>query len=306
MLVSKSMVGGGSAKRRNASHATCLALALLAFACLLLTFAGAAGATVITHVSYGPRMRQYLDIYPSRTPNAPVVVLVHGGGWRVFDDLQRFERESEALQKQGITVFTINYDQDSPTKPAFPTEPNDVELAIQWAIENAARFDGNPNDVVLVGGSAGGQLVDVAGEQMDAASPGSIRGVVSLSGPSDFLTLVPLIQEGIVENENFITSVYQAVGREENGTPYMFATQAGEEAYERTWSPADNPIANCPKWLLFNSQDELIPLSQEQEMYERLEASGCPATMDVVPGTKHAFAYWNSVSETVASFVKSA
>ncbi len=306
MLVSMSMVDGDTEDRRRASRPAHLALALVALACLLLTFAGAAAANVISHVSYGPRLRQYLDVYPSKTPNAPIVVLVHGGGWRTFDSLLRFERESEDLQRAGITVFTISYDQDNPSKPAFPLEPNDVELAIEWATENATRFNGNPNDLVLVGGSAGGQLVDVAGEQMDAASPGMVRGVVSLSGPSDFLTLVPLIQEGIVENENFITSVYQAVGREENGTPYMFPTQAEQESYERSWSPADDTVANCPKWLLFNSENELIPLSQEQEMYERVKASGCTATMVVVPGTKHAFAYWPSVSETVANFVKSA
>ena len=190
------------------------------------------------HVPYGPKMQQNADIYQSRKPDSPIVILVHGGGWRFLFPLSRFERESRLLQAEGFTVFTVQYQQDNPNRPAFPLEPDDVELAAQWAIANAGEYNGNPHDVVLLGGSAGGQFVNVAAEQLNAEAPGAIKGVVSLSGPTDFRSLVPMIEEGFVENENFITSVYQAVGREEDGASYLYPTEAEEEAYEATWSPA--------------------------------------------------------------------
>lgn len=77
-------------------------------------------------------------------------------------------------------------------------------------------------------------------------------------------------------------------------------------AYAEEWSPALNiPTSNCPAWLLFNSEAELIPLSQAEEMYANLLNANCSATLDVVPGTRHAFAYFRDVENTIFSFIRS-
>ncbi|MCW3069602.1 MAG: esterase/lipase, partial [Solirubrobacterales bacterium] len=152
---------------------------LLALAMLALAAPSAFGAKVASpfgavyeHLSYGPRLAQQVNVFDSGTPNSPIVVLVHGGGWRIQYTLSRFASESMALQQQGFTVFDINYRQDSERRPAFPVEPEDVMLATRWAIDNAASFHGDPRSVFLLGGSAGGQLAGIAAEQMNAASPG--------------------------------------------------------------------------------------------------------------------------------------
>jgi acetyl esterase/lipase len=259
---------------------------------------------VYERLPYGPEWRQVLDVFASTTPKAPIVVLVHGGGWRFYFALSQFASESEALQAQGFTVFDITYRQDSETKPAFPVEPNDVMLATRWAIANAARFNADPGNVTLLGGSAGGHLVSLAAEQLDAASPGTVKGVVTLSAPTNFMTLLQMIQEGKITNEDFIFSVQQALGRDP-GTN-VFATRSEEEAYPQVWSPALHVGAQgCPKWLLFNSEAELIPLSQAQEMDHALLGAGCRATLQVVPGTRHAFGYFPKVGSTIFSFVRS-
>jgi|GEM_PF-2007840 acetyl esterase len=260
--------------------------------------------TVYEHLLYGPKFRQNLNVFVSATPDSPIVVLIHGGGWRYYDALVHFEMESLALQQQGFTVFTINYDQDSETTPAFPGEPNDVELAIRWALSNAATYHGNPGKLVLLGGSAGGHLAAVAAEQINAAAPGTVKGVISLSGPTDFRTLVPLIEHNALPNEEFDHNVYQAVGREPNGTPYMYTNPAEEEAFEAKWSPALNaPTKGCPRWLLFHSEAELIPLTQAQQLNAKLHEAGCSSTLQVLPGSRHAFAYWKEVTPQIFSFI---
>jgi acetyl esterase/lipase len=287
-----------------------LALALSAVALLAASSSALASTTlsspygpVYERLSYGPRWRQVTDVFQSSTPHAPIVILVHGGGWRVYAALVKFASESMALQAQGFTVFTINYDQDSELTPAFPLEPNDVALATQWAIANAARFNADPSNVTLLGGSAGGQLVATTAEQMNAASPGTIKRVVSLSGPMNFVTLLQLIHEGKITDEEFIFSVQQALGRDP-GTN-VFANRSEAEAYPATWSPSLQVRAeSCPKWLLFNSAEEFIPLSQSQEMNSALLSANCRSSLTVVPGSKHAFGYFDRVESSIFNFIK--
>jgi acetyl esterase/lipase len=255
--------------------------------------------SVYEQVYYGPKPAQRADIFASSVPNSTIVILVHGGGWRKQLALSHFASEAMALQQQGFTVFDINYDQDSATTPAFPLEPNDVMAATRWAIANAGLYNANPKNVVLLGGSAGGNLVALAAERLDSTNPGTVRAVISFSGPMNFTTLVPLVENGTITSESFVISISQALG-------LTYETDAFLDVYEQEWSPALNiPSSNCPAWLLFNSETELIPLSQAQEMYTNLQAAKCNATLQVLPGTAHAFAYWDNVASAVFSFIKS-
>ncbi len=288
--------------------------ALLASLALLAPAAGAATTTTSTdaygtiyeHVPYGTRAREYLDVYTPTRSDAPIVVFVHGGGWHVSSALSWFQREATELQSQGFMVALVQYDIDTETIPAFVREPEDVALATRWTIANAAAYGGNPHDVVLLGGSAGGQLVASVAERLDAASAGTVRGVVTLSAPTNFLALEGLIEAGTITDTEFIENVYRAVARNPvTHQPYMYATPWEQETYERSWSPALTPAANCPRWLLFNSEAELIPLSQAQELNSALRGAGCESTLQVVPGTRHAFGYWRTVAPQVFSFIAS-
>ncbi|HEY4428159.1 MAG TPA: alpha/beta hydrolase [Solirubrobacteraceae bacterium] len=278
-----------------------LASAQSAFA---LTTVSSTYGPVYEHVQYGPRLVQQMNIFeaPASSPASPVVMLVHGGGWRFQYALSRFASEAKALQAQGFTVFDINYQQDSERRPAFPTEPNDVILATHWAMANAAQYHANAGNVVLVGGSAGGQLVGIAGEQMNAAAPGTVDGVVSLSGPMNLESMVSMVEEGAYTNEEFIESLNLALGRVPGTT--IFASSSEMSSYPVTWSPALQVSSHaCPAWLLFNSQEEGIPLSQAQEMASAARNAGCNVSLQVVPGSKHAFAYFGLVASSIYSFI---
>jgi acetyl esterase/lipase len=292
------------------------ALGLLAVLALL----GAPGAsaaqrmaattgTAFDNVAYGGEAEQLLDIYPasqtvaargfgaSSGAGSPVVVLVHGGGWRtqtVFT-LRNFRAESRSLQEAGFTVFTIDYRQDSSEVAAFPMEPQDVLRAVHWAVDHAASYGGDPNQLVLVGGSAGGQLVAVVAEQLAASNPGLVKGVVTLSGPFSFPQIREDFRNETITSENFKASVHMALKWWGGRFPMAFAEE---------WSPALHaPTANCPDWLLFNSEAELIPADQASEMQNNLTAAGCSSQLDVLPGNQHAFEYWSQVEPQVASFI---
>jgi acetyl esterase/lipase len=257
---------------------------------------GRADEPVYRSLSYGPSPVEVADVYPSIFPHSTTIVLVHGGGWRKQGELTRLEAEARSLQRAGLTVFNINYDQDSPTTPAFPLEPNAVEAAIRWAVANTSRFNGNPANVVLIGGSAGGHLVAVAAEQLSASNPGMIRGVISLSGPMNFVSLWPKLEDRTIENENFKLSVERALGME--------STHKFPSSFAAEWSPALHaPAKSCPAWLLINSSSETIPLSQAEEMNNALHNAKCQSSLIVMPGGEHSFMYWYRVRRAIGEFI---
>jgi len=269
-----------------------------ALALVLCAPAGAVKTSpVYRGVSYGPSPGELQTIY-SQAPGAraPIVVLVHGGGWR----LQKLPTEqgsaAKSLQLRGDTVFDINYDQDSPTALAFPLESNEVEAAVEWAIANASAYGGEASDVTLLGGSAGGLLAALAAEQLDARAPGTVRAVISLSGPTNFTTLVPLAASGRIRDKNYVLSIGQALG-------CTGALQTCPQAYEQEWSPAlQIPLSGCPNWLLFASEVDETAVSQGSEMLADLTSAGCSATLETLP-TGHGFSYWPLVSAKVAAFI---
>jgi acetyl esterase/lipase len=272
-------------------------VALLALAGSSSALALTSAAPVYEYVSYGPSPMEVANIYPSSTPQSPIVILIHGGGWRNQGPLGRLEWPARGLQRQGFTVLEINYDQDSLLATAFPLEPTDLIAAVRWAKANAAGYNGNPSDVVLVGGSAGGHLAALVAERLDSTSPGAIRGVVTLSGPMNFITLMPTLEGDTYSNDAFVKSVHRALG---------FQTGPYPRAYAEEWSPALHlpPSSSCPNWLIFNSESEFIPLSQAQEMSSKLGKAGCNAKLEVLPGSEHGFAYFHTVKPMVISFIK--
>jgi len=285
-------------KAAHRSACALLAVVWLATTLAMLAVAGSpamASGPVLTHVSYGSSAEEFMRIYPAKAAGSTTVILVHGGGWRLQSGMNTASgigNEANSIREHHATVFDIEYPQDT-NSTAFPLETHAVEAATAFAKAHAAEYNANPAKVVLVGGSAGGQLVERVAEAIKPA------GVVALSGPTDFVSLTEAVRNGTYKEAKFITSLGKALGCEPRTGPCP-------ESYEREWSPVDNiPAANCPPWLLFSAQEDLIPVSQDREMQTALEAAGCSSTLDVIPGKGHAFSYWSSVKLTIFNFIAS-
>ncbi|HEX5226030.1 MAG TPA: alpha/beta hydrolase fold domain-containing protein, partial [Solirubrobacteraceae bacterium] len=165
------------------------------------------------------------------------------------------------------------------------------------------EYNGDPNNVTLLGGSAGGQLVGMAALNLDTAAPNTVKGVVALSGPFDFVSLMEEDLRGETRSKSFSMNIPRALGCKITRPKEAPVTTTCTEEVEREWSPVDHVTA-CPRhWLMFNSENELIPLMQEDEMASALTAAGCTFTADVEPGEGHAFAYWSKVRPTITGFV---
>ncbi len=237
-----------------------------------------------------------LDIYPSATPNSPLVMWVHGGAWHGGDKSLETSGRAAELQSAGFTVFDINYRLDSTLRSAFPMQVQDVNLATKWAIANAAQYNADPTRVTQIGGSAGGQLVGMSAEDLNAARRGTVRGVVTLSGIFDFQSLVQDAINGTLA-PTFTSDIGMALG---------CSLSSCTSTRERAWSPSDHVTAtDCPSagWMVFNSDNELVPVDQPAAMTAALQRRKCKVTETILSGTEHAGAYWEIVKQSVIDFI---
>ena len=131
----------------------------------------------------------------------PIVVMVHGGGWRA-GSRSEWARHGwpQTFAATGYVVVAPSYrlacerpgpEADATTRAAanplcghsMAEQRRDVVDAIRWSVRNARRLGGDPNRIVLVGGSAGAHLALLAASH--PAVRDRIAGVVAISPPVD-------------------------------------------------------------------------------------------------------------------------
>jgi acetyl esterase/lipase len=113
---------------------------------------------------------QQLDVYgfePSkRCEPAPVVIWVHGGGWRAGDKRNEPDKV-ELFNGLGYVFVSVNYRLSTPPgatdRPIHPAHAQDVGAAVAWVEENIAGYGGDGDELAFLGHSAGGHLVSLVG-----------------------------------------------------------------------------------------------------------------------------------------------
>ena len=104
-----------------------------------------------------------LDVYPAPAGcDTPVVVWVHGGGWRVGDKGQGQADKVKLFGELGYTYVSVNYrltDDGAKAPVRYPVHEQDVAAAVAWVHDHIADYGGDPDEIAVLGHSAGAQLV---------------------------------------------------------------------------------------------------------------------------------------------------
>jgi acetyl esterase/lipase len=142
---------------------------------------------------YGSDPAQKLEMFlpadvGTRKGPLPIVVFIHGGGWRSGDP-HDYRFMARALAPQGYAVVLAGY--RLYPKAQYPGMLEDGAAALRWVADHAGALGGDPQRVVLMGHSAGAYNAVMLGlDKRWLAARGldadTLRGVVGLSGPYDF------------------------------------------------------------------------------------------------------------------------
>ncbi len=147
-----------------------------------------AGIRVVPDVAYGSDPRQRFDVYaPAHADRAPVILLVHGGGWRRGDKAMPGVIANKVARwvPRGFIVISTNYRMRPDTAPL--QQAQDVARALALAQGRAVEWGGDANRFVLMGHSAGAHLVALLSAEPSLARAQGARpwlGTVSLDSGS--------------------------------------------------------------------------------------------------------------------------
>jgi acetyl esterase/lipase len=218
-----------------------------------------------------------LDVYlPSGGPSAsgrPVLIAIHGGGWRRFDKAGYGARIASAFVSRGYVVVAPNYELSARNRPTWPVNLEDVQAAVRWVRENASMLGINPNEIAAIGESAGANLAALVGTYSvtgptKATSASSVEAVVAFSTPANLTSLA-------VESPLAELAARQFLG----GTPEQVPG-----AYLAA-SPTDHVSAgDPPMFLVQGRQDPLIPFTQSVELANTLSEAGVRNRLVLVNG----------------------
>jgi acetyl esterase/lipase len=142
------------------------------------------GTKVARNVAYGTHRLQSMDVYVAdgTVAPAPVIVMVHGGGWMIGDKASPGIVGAKATRwlPRGFVFVSVNYRM----LPDFPvaTQADDVAAAIAHVRRRAAAWGGDPARIVVMGHSAGAHLVALVSADPPRWRLSPWLGTVALDG----------------------------------------------------------------------------------------------------------------------------
>lgn len=204
--------------------------------------------------------------YPDSGGPWPVLLFVHGGGWTEGDKSSLLIKFTES----GYLVASLNYRMYPNHR--FPAMIEDVKCAIRFLRAHARQYNLDPDRIALIGHSAGGHLVALAGLADRSAGwdvgqysfrSSRVQAVVVLSAPSDLTRTFPALVDELLQG------VFGA-GQLISGSPVTYA------------SPDDPPVL-----IIHGDADPAVPVEQAYLLQAALISAGVPVELLIVQNGGH-------------------
>lgn len=252
--------------------------ALLA-GCGTATEGAAPPPPVTVRVDYGDDPDTYGILHvPGGAGPHPVVVLVHGGGWREDHDVTTFEPLARSLADRDVAVWNIEYRRVGGTGgwPVTLADADDATEALTGPVQDAAGGRLDLDRVHLAGHSAGGHLAAwIAGRH---TLPPDAPGAQPRIRPRSATIMAGVFDLSLAATDGHDAFVRGLLG----GTP---AEQPDRYAIA-------SPIAHLPIGLpvvaVHGSADTVVDPRQSRDYVAAAERAGDPARLRVLDGVGHA------------------
>lgn len=221
-----------------------------------------AGIDVLRDIAYGSDPLQRYDVYrPQRAlRDAPVIFMVHGGGWRRGDKRMAnvIEGKVNHWVPMGFILVSVDYRMLPGTAPL--EQARDVARALASAQQKAAGWGGDPSKFILMGHSAGAHLVSLV-----SSSP----AMASAAGASRWLGTVPLD-----------SAAYDVARIMESRHMRLYDEAFGKNPDDwRAASPYDQLAGAVPPFLSVCSSHRRVSCQQAEDFAEKAKTLGTRVTV---------------------------
>jgi acetyl esterase/lipase len=218
----------------------------------------AASASESVELSYGTDALQKIDYSKPTAPGSPLVIYVHGGGWKRGDKTIGAAEKTAHYLKEGYAFASVGYR----LVPANTVEEQaqDVATAIAYLIKDAEKLGFDGKRIVLMGHSAGAHLVALVGTdlrylQKAGLGASALCGVIPLDGAAYD------VPRQIAEGGEFMHDTYlQAFGTDPERQKALSPTAQAE-------------APNAPAFLILHVQ-RVDGAAQSKALGEALKKAG--------------------------------
>lgn len=213
----------------------------------------------------------------------PVVVYVHGGGWKTGS---HHTARTRLLARAGYFCVSVEYRLSG--EAIWPAQIHDCKAAIRWVRANAAKYRLDPERIGVWGHSAGGHLAamlatssGVSALEGRSGNPGhssSVACALSAYGPADLLAMVR--QPSRIDRRSPKSPEALLLGAPAHTVP-----QRALQASPITYVDAKDP----PMLLQHGIEDGTVPVGQSDLFAQALRQAGVEVRYERLPGVDHAF-----------------
>lgn len=170
----------------------------------------------LVNIKYGQHERNILDIwFANKSKITPLVIYIHGGGFKVGSKERIKANELTELLEAGISVASINYRLLS--NAPLPAAHFDAKLALQFIRSKSSEWKIDKNKIGLFGGSAGSQICMWLAFSNDMADSNSNNPI---EHESTRVTCVAPIGGQTTMNSEFWIRLASKHLKDENGSNY--------------------------------------------------------------------------------------
>ncbi len=226
--------------------------------------------------AYGNDSQQFGELTLPRTrPPHPVVVLVHGGGYREIYDLSPLGSLAASLAAAGFAVWSIEYRRHG-NGGEFPQMFRDAAAAADYLRQIAKEQRLNLDQVISIGHSAGGHLALwlAARHRIERSSPLYVAAPAAVHA---VLALAPFADLGLLASDESASDALLAV---------MGGRPAEAPANYRNGSPAELLPIGKPQAIIVGSEDAAI-LDNARAYLDAATVLGDDARLSVLEAAGH-------------------
>ncbi len=244
--------------------------------CLLLTGAVLADVEIKRDVVYGHKdgMALVYDVIRPENSNGAAVAFMMSGGW--FSRWSPPETLAEGffsdMLDAGFTMIPVYH--GSAPRFKVPEAYADVSRAIRHIKLHAEEHGFDPERLGVTGGSAGGHLSLMIGLDADSGDPESSDPV--MRGDNHVATVVAYFPP---------VDLRPITGPNDRFPALDFSPELSESISPILHADADDP----PTLLIHGDADDLVPISESENMYAEFQEQGVEAEFVTIAGGQHGF-----------------
>lgn len=226
----------------------------------------------LPNTPYGKR-ELHLDVFrPEKHGKYPVLLLIHGGGWRSGNRTMDIPL-AQQIAAHGFVTAVIEH-RLSP-EALYPAAVYDIKAAVRYLRANAKKYGIDPKRMAIGGSSAGGQLASLVGA---SAGVEKLEGNEGNSGVSSALQAIIDI-DGVLDFNTPDEKGKDEVAAKRSAGALWFGTTFNQNSEK--WieaSPIQYVGKNTPPMLFINSalprfhfgRDSVIAILNKHKIYSEV------------------------------------